>query len=365
MGEVVRPDRRRADVEAREVKLGDALTILVPEPWEVERLEDGRWWCGDTASGESAIVDAAIARPCEGTPPDASPRQAAKAYLDHFRRFLDGVDGVTRIEVESTATGYILWSAGGYAEDDDSFRERRWYLFRGMTDGVMVLRMALHVREPVLDEQRFAGLAQLFDDQIRAAHGRVLEPDGREAEALQDFTMDGFVTLRLPLRWRCRQQGEDWYCFDPDGRPGRLWAGYDLFMPDGEATAEALAHQFAGSWEPVGSCLLDRKISPAPLGAVLQLIDEDADGRSDDCQDPPLRCYRWVYFALRVGAPGVMCRYTLMVPIAVADQPETQALIRLIGDEIQRQRLEETPVSWPGSTGGRPYGPRNVRNTSV
>jgi hypothetical protein len=60
-----------------------------------------------------------------------------------------------------------------------------------------------------------------------------------------------------------------------------------------------------------------------------------------------------------------MCRYTLMVPIAVADQAETQALIRLVGDEIQRQRLEETAASWPGSTGGRPHGPGHGRNTSV
>ena len=358
-------NRHLADVEVREVKLGDSLTILVPESWVVERREDGRWWCGNAAGGESALVDAAIAGLHEDTPPDASPRQAAKAYLDSFRRFLDGVDGVTRIEVESTATGYVLRSAGAYAEDGDSFRERRWYLFRGMTDGVVVLRMTLHVREPVLDEKRFDGLVQLFDDQIRAAHGRVLEPDGREAEALQDFTMDGFVTLRLPLRWRCRQQGEDWYCSDPDGRPGRLWAGYDLFMPDGEATADALAHQFAESWEPVGSRLLEKKVSPAPLGAVLQLIDEDADGGSDDGTDPPLRCYRWVYFALRDGAPGVMCRYTLMMPIAVVDRPEAQALIRLIGDEIQRQRFEKTAASRPESIGGRPYGPRNVRNTSV
>jgi hypothetical protein len=197
------------------------------------------------------------------------------------------------------------------------------------------------------------------------AHGRVLEPDGHETEALQDINMDGFVTLRLPLRWRCRQEGEHWYCDDPDGRPGRLWAGYDLFMPDGEATAETLAHQFAESWEPVGSRLLDRKVTRAPLGAVLQLIDEDEDGGSDDGMDPPLRCYRWVYFALRAGAPGVMCRYTLMVPAAMADQPEMQVLIRLVGDEIQRLRLDGAAASSPANTDGRPYGPRNVRNISV
>lgn len=253
MGEIVRMIRRQADVEAREVKLWDTFTTQVPEPWEVQRLEDERWWCGDAVSGESAIVDAAIAKPREDAP----------------------------------------------------------------------------------------------------------------SEALQDFTMDGFVTLRLPLRWRCRQEGEGWYCSDPDGRPGRLWAGYDLFMPDGGRTAEALAHQFAASWEPVGARLLSKKISAAPLGAVLQLIDEDEDGGSDDCQDPPLRCYRWLYFALRDGETGVMCRYTLMVPIAVANQPETQALIRLIGDEIQRQQLEETAASWSGSAGGRPHGPRNARNISV
>jgi hypothetical protein len=336
-----------SEIATRQVKLGDKLTILIPVGWEVEKASNGRWWCGDEAAGEFALVDGVLGGRREETPADATPSEAAKAYLDYFSGFLEGVDGIAEIEPETTATGYVLRSRGRYEEDGAEFQERRWYLFRGVDNHVLVLRMTLHMREPVRDARRHAALEKLFEDQIRAARSRVVDPDHPAVEALQDFTMDGLVSLRLPVRWRCRQEGESWYCYDPDGRSGRLWAGYDLFMPrdDGAtesgSTAADLAAQWAESWEPEGSRVLLRKVAPAPLGAILHLIDEDADEPSGDPDDVPLRCYRWIYFAPREGKPGVMSRYTLMMPIIQADRPEMQALVELLAREVAQQRLVE------------------------
>jgi hypothetical protein len=346
MGEEVTVGGWRPEIDVRVVRLGDSLTMVIPERWRIERLPDGRWWCGDDATGESVVTDARLAARREETPAGATPRQAARVYLDHFRGVLEEIDGITRIESATTETDYLLRSEGIYLEDGDRFRERRWYLFRGVDDDVAVFRIALHVREPVRDARRFDALVELFERQIHAAHGRMREPGGSEVEALQEFTMDGVVTLRLPARWSFRQNGEDWYCYDPDGRPGRLWAGYDLFRPRGDAadseapSAQELAQEYSDAWDPDGHHVLFNEVQPAPLGAIIRLIDEDIDEGSGDPDDQPLRCHRWIYIALRGDEPGVMSHYTLMFPIALADQPELEALVHLIDTQVRAQRLE-------------------------
>ncbi len=348
--------REQAEIDVQEAKLGDLLTVLLPRGWRSEQMPDGRWWCGAADDSESAIIHAAVASPREGTPANATMTEAAKRYLDHFTDMLNGIDGVSGIESKATPTGYLLRSRGRYVEDGSSFQERRWYLFRGVDDGVIIFRVALHLREPVRDVRRRDGLIKLFEDQILRVHGRVVDPDvaddggdhrpvASDQEALQDFVMDGIVALRLPLRWRCRQEGEDWFCYDPDGRRGRFWAGYDEFRlrDDMSGTASEasrfLAQEWADSWQPEASRVLHTEVRLARLGAIAYLVDENVEDGDGDPDDPPLRNYRWLYFAVRESKRSVRAWYTLMIPIADVDKAEMQALVRLIDGEIAAQRL--------------------------
>jgi hypothetical protein len=334
-----------SEVEVREAKLGDHLTVLLPAPWLSEQMPDGRWWCGSADESESAIIHAAVAAPRQGTPEDATPSEAAKLYLDYFVDVLNSIDGVAEIESKATPTGFLLRSCGRYVEDDATFQEHRWYLFRGIDAGVIVFRIALHLREPVRDVGRRDGLIKLFEDQIQRVHGRPVTADGEEDVAFQDFVMDGVVAIRIPARWSWRQKGEDWYCYDPDGRPGRLWAGYDEFqLKDGNSiapdeAASSLAREWADAWQPENSRVLHTDVRPAPFGSIAYLIDENIDDAESDPRNPPLRCYRWICFAVRKAKRSVRSWYTLMMPIAQADTPQMRALLKLIDTEIEAQRL--------------------------
>lgn len=335
----------QADVDVQQVRLGDHLTVLLPTGWRSEQMPDGRWWCGAADESESAIIHAAVASPCEGTAEDATPTEAAKDYLDYFTGVLNGIDGVTEIESKATPTGYVLRSRGRYVEDGGTFAERRWYLFRGVEDGVVVFRVALHLREPVRDARRRDALTKLFEDQVLRVHGRAVDPEASDHEVLQDFVMDGIVAIRLPVRWCCEQKGEDWFCYDPDGRRGRFWAGYDEFrMRDDERGApgeisRSLAQEWADAWQPEASRVLHAEVRKAPFGAIAYLIDENVDDPESVSDDPPLRCYRWICFAVREGKRSVRSWYTLMIPIAQADTPEMRALVKLMAKEIEAQRL--------------------------
>ena len=91
----------------------------------------------------------------------------------------------------------------------------------------------------------------------------------------------------------------------------------------------------SGSPRPRGCC------TPrcGRLGAIAYLVDENIEDGDSDPDNPPLRNYRWLYFAVRESKRSVRAWYTLMIPVADVDNAGMQALVRLMDGEIEAQRL--------------------------
>jgi hypothetical protein len=165
------------------------------------------------------------------------------------------------------------------------------------------------------------------------------------------------LELNIPRRWACEPPDDDSQelrCFDRKGGPGTFWVRWS--KPERETLKEAIEDIERESIR-CGDTILGSGIvysNDTAILAIRQAPDENDRGEDGG----PLRTYAWdVAYETKVGL--FVVTYALMLPEAVADEPDFIELFQVMNREIPKARLiftldilMRTMIRWDDGIGG-------------
>lgn len=325
------------------MQLGPRISLRVPSNWIARQSDDGRWWCGDAEGRATLFTEAEVAGLHESQPEPRTPTENAAPYVAAFERFL-GEQGATEIATVRLPSGRVVRGVTEHESESERLRIVRWYVVRGFSDCVGILRLALGVRLPLRNEAVFRRLVEHFEAEAKTPAFRLETRPGEEA--FQDFEVDGLFTFRIPADWYWLRMAEGplkgmWRCVDPDG-PARLLADYEVFeyTERGEAAERplALARAMAEAWRqdwPDAHV----QVADAPLGSLLSVVEDyDEPPEEGVADDAALRSFTWRYI-LGAGRRGLLVSVILTLPIERLNEPAVARLPAVIQREVRALRV--------------------------
>ncbi len=210
---------------------GDKL--VVPEDWIDGVTPKGNAWVGDGRQRYELQLSAE-ALPMEGDS-QAMGGVIERRILERLRAF--GASGQVDDAKLSRTHGSVLIEV--VTDDPRAPAVRTYNWVRLVREGGELLEFGFHllVLHELWERPETLALIDLFGQQIRNVAFPQDEPEGLGLSRLRAIHPFGFLTLRVPARWRDERDAEsgEWFCGEDETDTGTLWIDYDVFQGNFDA----------------------------------------------------------------------------------------------------------------------------------
>lgn len=337
--------------QTKTVILG-GLRLDIPAHWNSGRMEDGRWWAGDTDNATTLYVhiesvgvwdetDVAQSRPTSNT----------EVYVKQTVDFLKAVPPVGEIEIDRIQSGYVVHAVVDY-EDRGKFRSYRWYSIIGRSRYVSCVRLALVVKPDAVDDPRVVWLFEHFRARAHEVDMFGRTPGGTDPLALKDLSVDDLFAIRIPDDWAHDTDEPFGYrtyrCVPRDPHLGKLIIVYD-YAPlkpeycegrDPEITNKLADLRDLDFVEDDERGRLYRARYEAPLGVIVHSVDDEKPHPyAEDMIDRLyVRHHQWFY-VIAGRRTSLVAFFNLCIPLRWIEQPVVPETVALVEREINSLRL--------------------------
>ncbi|MDX1709608.1 MAG: hypothetical protein R3316_00550 [Rhodovibrionaceae bacterium] len=329
------------------VRVGDSWLIEAPEHWVNERLEDGRWWCGDRETGVGLFMNYSNMPVTEGVENSADGLTKLLRATERLSwRFLENQGPIIERTSEDRQNGTLLTAVQDLADDEgETCRFYRFYALDIWSAGVVAVTWSLVVPFAYVDTPACRELVEIFGRQIRKVE--ITDQNNLLGE-LRERDFNGRMRLALPdifILEPNEVSENSWWAVRRDGDRGRIAIHVFYGLVEGGGSREDLFDRLLGYFEeqvlPVlapPADMIDMQVGAVDGGRYLYTIHNDDEPDPDEEMPDYLRLHTWVLVAPFDGG-YVDARLVLMIPLNRVDEPQFVEMVKVLEEAIPQAKL--------------------------